>query len=851
MKIVDVLKQSVFCAKRMSAWARTLALAGLLVGAACGTFGAEVTGEQAQSAACRWVSRGGTLGCSFRSSADEVRTHQENGAKFHVVRLSGGGFVVMSADTRLEPVLAFSSAADLPPGSPLLALLEKDVAARLSCLAKEQKPMLLAKAASSNEAQTPEERKWAELLERPRLMAAQGTTGMEIVSDIRVEPMLKSRWSQEDYRNYGWKSEDDYCYNYYTPEHAPCGCVATAGAQIMRYFEWPKQAIGTTSYTCTYNGASRTLQLSGTAYRWGDMPLVPAEGVTLAQRQAIGRLTADIGIACGMSYTADWGSTGFYMLSRVMTAEFGYANAVAYLFKSGYDASLVNRAVLSNLDAGLPVLISISGNGGHAVVGDGYGYSNETLYYHINMGWAEMYDAWYAPPNIREFSVIDGLVYNIYTSGDRDSSICSGRVLDAAGAPIAGATVVAKKNGQLKKTVTTNAKGIYALILPAGQYEIVATSSGNSASRSLTLSQCVSLNVCEPGSGYYGQYWLSPMPVVGNLCEQDIQLTGVSGVLAPVISPDAQAFYPSVTVSIACETPGATIRYTLDGSDPTEMSTVYAEPITLTESATVKAAAWKTGINRSAISAVEYTVNPPSITWYTDKNTAMNDAKSQGKRVFMVCGRTTCPNTMNVRSLCENDPSVRKLIVEGYVPWFCDCDKQGLDWWPYATGLDEVSLPFCSIIDPDEPNAYLVRSMGPLGVADLMTMLGQYKPGSSVRETPHAVTYAWLDEYFPSSGRTPEGYVELERLDSDGDGYLNWQEYFCGTNPLDADSKLMLNIRIVNGQINLSYNANLPVAAVQKGARAVLLGSNDLKNWLDAESISARFFKIVIELPTP
>ncbi len=81
-------------------------------------------------------------------------------------------------------------------------------------------------------------------------------------------------------------------------------------------------------------------------------------------------------------------------------------------------------------------------------------------------------------------------------------------------------------------------------------------------------------------------------------------------VAAPVsISPDGGEFGGEVVVYMETEEPGAVIRYTLDGSDPSETNGfVYSGPFTLSEPATVRAASFAEGKIRSAITEQIYTI---------------------------------------------------------------------------------------------------------------------------------------------------------------------------------------------------------------------------------------------------
>ncbi|MBO5263424.1 MAG: chitobiase/beta-hexosaminidase C-terminal domain-containing protein [Bacteroidaceae bacterium] len=81
----------------------------------------------------------------------------------------------------------------------------------------------------------------------------------------------------------------------------------------------------------------------------------------------------------------------------------------------------------------------------------------------------------------------------------------------------------------------------------------------------------------------------------------------------PIISPENTTFNDgeSIEVAITAEE-GATIRYTLDGNDPTEESDVYSAPISITETTTVKAIAVKDGCKNSEVAEATYTAIDPN-----------------------------------------------------------------------------------------------------------------------------------------------------------------------------------------------------------------------------------------------
>ncbi len=82
-----------------------------------------------------------------------------------------------------------------------------------------------------------------------------------------------------------------------------------------------------------------------------------------------------------------------------------------------------------------------------------------------------------------------------------------------------------------------------------------------------------------------------------------------SQVSTPEISPNSGSFVNSVEITITCATNGASIYYTTNGDTPTTSSTLYENPFTLTETATVKAIAIKADFDDSGIATATYTLS--------------------------------------------------------------------------------------------------------------------------------------------------------------------------------------------------------------------------------------------------
>ena len=393
------------------------------------------------------------------------------------------GFIIVSGNDLVEPIVAFSTGDhfDRNQNSPFQRLLTGDIPARVERVRSHKIEANSVEGVATVNAK----QKWDALLQNTSL-----DTSIASVSDLRVAPLVSSLWNQLNVNNEG-------CYNYYTPPYAPgsaqndpSGCVATALAQLMRFYQYPAGSVGTPGFSITISGVPtiRTL-LGGNGfggpYRWSDMILAPNNTITESQRQAIGALIYDAGVSVGMQYNtlANGGSGADTLATKnSLVSVFSYSNAIKGNNNS-YDIGpgLVGM-INPNLDAGFPVLLGITGPpGGHAIVCDGYGYSLNTLYHHLNMGWSGVSNVWYALPTIDSaagtFTSVYKCVYNIYVSGYGE--IISGRVMDSKGIPVQGA-VVSAVSATGTFTATSGSNGIYAIakIPSATSYLLNASKTG-------------------------------------------------------------------------------------------------------------------------------------------------------------------------------------------------------------------------------------------------------------------------------------------------------------------------------------------------------------------------------------
>ncbi len=295
---------------------------------------------------------------------------------YYTFVFKAGGFVMVSADDAAKPILGYSHESSFDPNNINPAAKEW-----FASYDKEIQYIVEQKADNSETV-----KEWNKILANDFP-----------AKEKSVEPLVETTWGQSS----GW--------DYYVPSGTPVGCVATAMAQIMNYWEYPETGAGWHSYTHPTYG-EQTAVFDTTTYDWSNMP-----------DNSWSHPAALLSYHCGVAVDMNYSPSGSGAFSRDATF------AMANYFKYDQEINFAERATMmpdawedlitAELDAGRPVLHSGSdpSYGGHAFICDGY---NASGLFHFNWGWQGTEDGYFELENLSTnyngtFNQSRSIVYNI------------------------------------------------------------------------------------------------------------------------------------------------------------------------------------------------------------------------------------------------------------------------------------------------------------------------------------------------------------------------------------------------------------------------------------------------------
>lgn len=214
-----------------------------------------------------------------------------------------------------------------------------------------------------------------------------------------VSPLITAEWGQE-------KPYNDQCpVAYSTASHRAAksvtGCVATALAQIMKYYKYPEHGKGTATVSYYWPDApghekTATVDFSQATYDWDNMlDIYNNVDYTKTQGDAVAQLMYHCGVASNMAYDPDGSGAYTANAANGLRNNFGYASTVRVATRSSYDIRPWMDLVYTELSAKRPVFYTGNDVGtgyGHAFVIDGY---TEEGLVHVNWGWNGLDNGYY------------------------------------------------------------------------------------------------------------------------------------------------------------------------------------------------------------------------------------------------------------------------------------------------------------------------------------------------------------------------------------------------------------------------------------------------------------------------
>ena len=259
---------------------------------------------------------------------------------FYIFNAEEGGFVIISGDDRTVPVIGYSEKGQL---------LQDDMPDNL--------------------------RNW---LDEPA-----------------IAPLIKTTWNQSGpYSLLTPTYTHTNNNNEVVSDPTVTGCVATALAQVMNYYQWPASCPALEGYTTSTLGLN-VKALPATTFTWSLMKNSYADSETGEEAYEVSKLMRYIGQAIHMNYNLgeNGGSAGSADMN-VMINTFGYSKQVYSESRGNYTTAEWEDMLYRELAAGRPVLYDGAANTGtgHQFICDGYDGNG---LFHINWGWGSYQDNYF------------------------------------------------------------------------------------------------------------------------------------------------------------------------------------------------------------------------------------------------------------------------------------------------------------------------------------------------------------------------------------------------------------------------------------------------------------------------
>jgi len=286
--------------------------------------------------------------------------------------MNTGGFVIIVADDAQYPVIGYSTEGSYVVPAP---------SSNAGYWMEQRKKEIIANRIQNVQPTAEISDQWTAYLNSQAVAPRAAST-------VTVSPLVKALWGQGS------------PYNALCPGVSKTGCVATAMAQIMRYWNYPVKGTGSSSYNCNYGVL--TADYGNTIYDWSSVPT----GKVDSANNAVATLMYQCGVSVDMNYSPSVSDAFVTIYDNPQAPQ--VCAQIAYTQYFGYNAETIQalqeyyysdqnwiNAIETELNASRPVeYVGFDAiKGGHTWVCDGYDSNNKL---HMNWGWNGIDDGYYS-----------------------------------------------------------------------------------------------------------------------------------------------------------------------------------------------------------------------------------------------------------------------------------------------------------------------------------------------------------------------------------------------------------------------------------------------------------------------
>jgi hypothetical protein len=348
------------------------------------TMAQPVKESDARTVANNWIkvviTKKGSWGNSDQASVASISEFKRKGRTLgYFCKVEPVGYIIVSVRKELSPVKVYSDTSNLDPESEkgFADLIKYKIEKTILAIEKKAGPIHTAKTEDVKKMlEIDSSSAWDELMFTKNGIPAEASEVQDQIVLMNYsggEPwLLSSSWHQDDPYNGYCPDASGGC----TSARCLVGCVATAGAQIMRYWAWPPK--------------------DTSQFDWANMPDRLTSSSSSTEINEVSWLCSHVGIQVGMNYCSDDCESGSqtYDMQGVYVNNYRYSSSCNRKDRTDYSAVDWFELMKAQFNQNRPIHYRILS---HSIVADGWEEvgSVPTRRYHMNYGWDNSYTTWY------------------------------------------------------------------------------------------------------------------------------------------------------------------------------------------------------------------------------------------------------------------------------------------------------------------------------------------------------------------------------------------------------------------------------------------------------------------------